>query len=430
MYFDARRAKLLAPGEHMLFDGCEGLRLVAAPRWKAWVYRYKDSAGAMRQTSFGRWPEMPAGEAVARWQALRAGRAAGVDPASIKRQAKAQAAAELQANRLAAVTVRDVINDYIDVLAETRAPAGHAAAKAATDRLMADDAEFANMPPRAVTRARAFDLLAARAGHPTAAAKLRSLLGAAWDHALDAGRIEGDTPNWWRQVMRGKLRSQGKVIGGEHVGRTHAVLTLAECGQVLRWAAEHMHGHGLDVLIMYLWTGARGVEILRIQPEHVRDEAGVSWVTLPKALTKNADVPRAVDLRIPLLGRAAEVVARRIQATEGGAVMWPDGRGLPYSQKAFSTAVYDLMPDSPKGRRRGTGWPVTGWSAHRLRATVRTLLAGLGCPREVGEAIMGHLPPEVEGTYNRHSYDAERLLWLRRLADQLESVSADLPRLP
>lgn len=421
MYFDARRAKQLQPGDHMLFDGCDGLRLEAAPRWKSWVYRYKDAAGRMRQTSFGRWPEMPAGEAVARWQALREGRAAGVDPASIKRQAKARAAQALQAS----VTVEAVLRDYLDVLASTRAADGHAAAVSAVDRLLADDPELAGMAPRAVTRARAYDLLAARAGTPTATAKLRSLLGAAWDHALDAGRIEGDTPNWWRQVMRGKLKSRGKIIGGEHQGQTHAVLTLAECGQVLRYAAEHMHGHGLDVLVMYLWTGARGVEILRIRPEHVRLEGKALWVTLPKSQTKNADIPRATDLRIPLFGRARDVVLRRCEAAKGGGVMWPDRAGKAYTQKAFSTAVYDLMPDSPKGkRRRGTGWPVTGWSAHRLRATVRTLLAGMGCPHEVGEAIMGHLPAVVAGTYNRHTYDAERALWLRRLSDQLEAAGA------
>lgn len=419
MYFDARAAKLLQPGEHLIVDGCAGLRLVAAPRWKSWVYRYKDAAGRMRQTGIGRWPAMPVAEAVARWQALREGRAAGLDPVAVKRQAKAAARAEL----LASVTVQDIVGAYVrDVLPATRSPASLQAAKRALDRLLADDAELAALGPKQVTRARAFDVLASRADTPTATAKLRSLLGAAWDHALDAGRIEPDTPNWWREVLRGKLRSRGKIVGGEHQGRAHAVLSLAECGQVLRWGAENMHAHGFDVLVMYLWTGARGVEILRLAPAHFAEVDRVLWATLPKALTKNADVPRAVDLRIPMLGRAKVVVKRRLAAAKAGAVMWPDASGQPYTQKAFSTAVYDLMPTSTKGVKRGTGWPVVGWSAHRLRATVRTLLAGLGCPHDVGEAIMGHLPPETVGTYNRHTYDAERVLWLGRLADQLEAV--------
>jgi integrase len=426
MYFDARAAKLLPVGEHLIVDGCAGLRLVAAPRWKSWVYRYKDAAGRMRQTAIGRWPAMPVAEAVSRWQALREGRAAGLDPVAVKRQAKATARAEL----LHGLTVRDVVEAYArDVLPGSRSPASLKAATSALDRLLSADLELAAAAPKAITRARAFDVLAGRADAPTATAKLRSLLGAAWDHALDAGRMEPDTPNWWREVLRGKLRSRGKIVGGAHLGQSHAVLTLAECGQVLRWGAEHMHGHGFDVLVLYLWTGARGVEILRLAPAHFSLAGGVLWATLPKALTKNAAVPRAVDLRIPMLGRARWVVQRRLDAAAAGAVMWPDAAGGAYTQKAFSTAVYDLMPGSTKGARRGTGWPVVGWSAHRLRATVRTLLAGLGCPHDVGEAIMGHLPPVTAGTYNRYQFDAERVLWLGRLADQLESAWA-LPLRP
>ena len=41
MFFDARKAKQLAPGEHLLVDGCQGLRLVATESTRTWVYRYK-----------------------------------------------------------------------------------------------------------------------------------------------------------------------------------------------------------------------------------------------------------------------------------------------------------------------------------------------------------------------------------------------------
>ena len=428
MFFDARGAKQLAVGDHMIIDGCPGLRLVAAPNWKSWVYRYKDAAGKMKQASFGRWPAMSAAEAVARWQALREGRAAGVEPGDEKRAAKAAALAQAQD----AITVKDVCDHYVrDVLAGTRSASSLKQARRAFELLFEADPELAGAKPASVNRARAYDVLQARAGTPTMAVKLRSLLGAAWDHGLDSGRMDPDVPNWWRQLMHGRLRSKGKVIGGEHQGQSHAVLTLAECGQVLRWAAENFHGHGFDLLVMYLWTGARGVEILRLRPQHLAEDAdGVLWATLPKALTKNAKVPRAVDLRIPLFGRAREVVERHAAGVQAGAVMWPNTEGEPYTQKAFSGSVYDWMPTSIKGKRRGgTGWPVEGWSAHRLRATSRTLLAGLGCPHDVGEALLGHLPPEVQGTYNRHTYDAERVRWLGLLAAQLEAA-AGLPALP
>jgi len=41
MYFDARAAKLLQSGDHLVIDGCAGLRLVATQTGKTWTYRYK-----------------------------------------------------------------------------------------------------------------------------------------------------------------------------------------------------------------------------------------------------------------------------------------------------------------------------------------------------------------------------------------------------
>jgi len=67
---------------------------------------------------------------------------------------------------------------------------------------------------------------------------------------------------------------------------------------------------------------------------------------------------------------------------------------------------------------------VAGWTPHNLRRTSRTLLAGLGCPREVAEAILGHLPGVVEATYNRYTYDAERVAWLGKLAALLDDLPA------
>ena len=70
--------------------------------------------------------------------------------------------------------------------------------------------------------------------------------------------------------------------------------------------------------------------------------------------------------------------------------------------------------------------PVTRWSPHDLRRTSRTLLAAMGCPTEVAESILGHMLPGVLGVYNQHAYDAERVEWLKRLADRLEAIAADV----
>ncbi|WP_236721084.1 hypothetical protein [Paraburkholderia phytofirmans] len=71
--------------------------------------------------------------------------------------------------------------------------------------------------PETVTRKMAFDLLERLRDRPTYANRIKMELSAAWDYALDAGRLPENTPNWWRQIMRGRLRSKGRSRNGERV---------------------------------------------------------------------------------------------------------------------------------------------------------------------------------------------------------------------
>lgn len=426
MYFDARAAKLLRPGEHLLVDGCGGLRLVATATRRTWVYRYKSAAdGRMKQVALGQWPAVPVQMAAAAWQALRDQRGAGADPGTVRR-AERQA---VQGGPVVAsiYTVADLVRDYLDGhIDHSRKAAGATAARRSLERLLAEDPAFAAKPARSVTRADAFGVLDARKATPTSTQKLRSMLGAAWDLALDAGRIGGETPNWWRQVLQGKLKSKGKMVGGENVGRQRRVLRPAEVAALLAWL-PNMHELARDVTQMYLWTCVRGSEILSMRPEHITAEPDGWWWTEPVALTKNARFAQAVDLRVPLIGRALQIVQRRIEAVGASGWLFADAEGAPYTQHRYSTYIYDLQPHSVKVlRRQGGGLvlPVSGWTPHALRKTGRTLLASLGCPEEIAEAVLGHMPGGIVGVYNAYTYDAERRAWLTRLAGMLEDLAA------
>lgn len=424
MFFDVRAAKQLQPGEHLVVDGCEGLRLVASASKMTWTYRYKSPAsGLMKQTSIGPYPKMRASEAAAVWETLRAKRAAGIDPKEYQRQQRKPVAPPPAAG---APTVRDVVQDYITKHIEhERQEAGATAARRALEKLLEEEPEFAETLATGVTRSTCFNILEARKATPTAAQKLRSMLGAAWARALDAGRIDEDVPNWWPTLMKGKLKSKGKIVGGEHQGQQRRVLRDDEVGALVNWL-PNMHELGRDVTAMYLWTNARGVEICGMRPEFITEEPDGWWWTVPKAMTKNARFPNAVDLRVPLFGRALEIVQRRIKAVGKSGLLFEDARGEQYTQHDFSTYIYGLQPYSAKvARREGDGLvlPVTNWTPHNLRRTSRTMLAALGCPKEIAEAILGHLPPAIEGTYNSHTYDAERRLWLTRLAKHLERLA-------
>lgn len=49
--------------------------------------------------------------------------------------------------------------------------------------------------------------------------------------------------------------------------------------------------------------------------------------------------------------------------------------------------------------------------------------AAMGCPGDVAESVLGHMIPGVAGVYNKHSYDEQRVEWLRRLSDRLEELA-------
>ena len=418
MAFDARAAKLLAVGEHLTVDGCPGLRLVASAAWRSWVYRYKSPVdGKMRQVQIGRWPSMSVASATLAWEDLRNRRDGGQDPAQAKRQARAAVVAQARAD---AYTVRALCNDYL---------AGHVDAhrspKSAKEmhRLMATHLDaIAHRPAASITRTDAFALLESLAHIPVSAQTLRGELGAAWDYALDAGRLPDETPNWWRLVMRGRLRSKGRSRAGQKIGTAKRVLSDAEVGELLRWL-PNFSTLVADAITLYLWTGTRGNEILTMEAKEISQESDGWWWTVPKAKTKNARHEEATDLRVPLIGRALAVVQRRCKLSSG--YLFPAKSKAGHShQQVIGSQVYNHMPYSNVHPNRETpSLPVTHWSPHDLRRTARTMLAAMGCPAEVAEAVLGHMQPGIAGTYNRHGYDKERRHWLTLLDARLEHLS-------
>ena len=425
MSFDARAAKQLAPGAHFTISDCPGLRLVASSAGHAWIYRYKSpETGGMRQVKIGSWPAMSYHAAVVQWEALRNQRETGADPAAQRKLARQAELQEREKKRKAAarrVTVATLCNQYLEEHVE---PNRKEKGAKETRRLFATMlGDLADLEPHQVTRSHAFDLLQSHSGTPVVAQNLRRELGAAWDHALDAGRLGDNVPNWWRLVMRGKLRSRGRVRQGENVGTAKRTLSEAELAEVLRFLPNFSRLVE-EVLTLYLWTLLRGSELLSMQGRQLTQEPDGLWWTIPKSLTKNIHRERATDHRVPLVGRA-EVIVRRRWAIAGDGYLFPSrGRSGYVEQKVIGHAVWYHMPYSgvrPEQVRARLN--VLHWAPHDLRRSCRTLLAKMGCPDEVGEILIGHLPPAMVGTYNLHTYDRERREWLFRLNAKLETLA-------
>lgn len=426
MQFDARAAKLLQPGAHLTIDGCPGLRLEASAQRRAWTYRYKSPIDQrMRQVQLGLWPAMSFPVAAAEWERLRGVRDAGGDPARDrrdKRQAdQAVKRAQLERQRGQGYTVRKLVDDYlVGHVDRHRKDKGAAEVRRMFDTMLE---QIETEPAAELTRSQAFDLLQRWQTAPVQAAKLRAELGAAWEYALDAGRLPDTAPNWWRQIMRGRLRSRGKTIAGESMGTAKRVLSVAEAGQLVRWLPNFSRAVA-DVLTLYLWTLARGAEIVAMEREEISEEPDGLWWTIPKRKTKNARHAGATDLRVPLVGRAEEVVRRRMQLVASGWIFPSAGASGHLEQKAVQTAVHWHQPyckvrkDQARPRL-----PVTHWAPHDLRRTGRTMLPSLDCPVDIAEAVLGHMPTGVKGVYDRHRYDRPRRVWLTRLSEHLEQLA-------
>ncbi|WP_042301020.1 tyrosine-type recombinase/integrase [Paraburkholderia kururiensis] len=420
MHFDARAAKLLRPDEHLMVPGCPGLRLVATGTTRSWTYRYKSPLdGRMKQTKLGEWPKMSPALAIAKWEGLRDLRNAGVDPAAEKRRERPINSGMVQPSRY---TVRALCRDYVEGHIER-----HRKTKGAKEVVRMFDKMLGTLgdsEASALTRTRAFSLLESHAAIPVQAAKLRAELGAAWDYALDAGRLRDDTPNWWRLVMRGRLKSKGKTIAGTKI-KTKRTLTNAELAELMAWLPNFSRSIA-DALTLYLWTGTRGSEIVSMEGREITEESDGLWWTIPKAKTKNERHDGATDLRVPLIGRA-EAIARRRKAFYGEGYLLPKAgrREQHMEQKVVQTAVHYHQPYSKtRPEQLRPRLPVTHWAPHDLRRTVRTMLASLGCPEDVAEAVIGHMQEGIKGTYNLYTYDAERRRWLTRLSELLEEIAA------
>lgn len=428
MQFDARTAKLLQPGQHFTISDCQGLRLEVSTKGRTWTYRYKSPVDQrMRQVKIGGWPEMSPARAEVEWEKLRDARAAGRDPAVERRAAREDERAAVEAARVATArrfSVRSLWAMYFEGHVErNRKKKGADETRRTVEKVLDEYPDFAGLDPTKVTRAIAFDLLQAYIDTPVQAARIRMELGAAWEYGHDAGRLDPEVPNWWRQIMKGKLRSKGHVREGERVGTAKRVLSESEIGQLINWLPNFSRLVE-DVVTLYMWTCTRGSEILEMEVSDISREEDGLWWTIPKAKTKNSWRAGATDLRVPLVGRAAVIVQRRLKAVSQGYLFPSDGRSGHVEQKTISAMVWVRQPYSntrPAYQRERM--PVSHWSVHDLRRTGRTQLSSMGCQVDVAEAVIGHMPKGIEGVYNLHRYDVERRHWLLKLSDAYEALA-------
>jgi len=168
-----------------------------------------------------------------------------------------------------------------------------------------------------------------------------------------------------------------------------------------------------NILMLTLLTGVRSGEATNAEKEHFDLKKGTWHLSDTKT-----EVERYVQLSVQTIDYIRPILENLRNTTP---YLFPAGTTTkPQMQKQLSQQAYHL-------KKNDNMLEIPAWTAHDLRRTVRTQLSRLGCPSDIGEAILGHSKKGIEGVYNLHRYENECAVWLQKWADHLDMLMNKIP---
>jgi integrase len=274
-------------------------------------------------------------------------------------------------------------------------------------QLLVQAAPLHALPLEDIRRAdivRVLDVVADESGLYSAN-RLRSAISAVWAWAMKRGAAESNP-----------VVGSAKPLEKEQERSRR--LTPEELRTV--WAATDGTDAFGQLARLLLLTGMRRGEAggLRWSEVHDLDLPGRVRLELPSERLKQGR-RMTEPLALPLSEAAADILRARRAA-------------LP------EKAVYVF---GAKGRTAYTGWSAAikrlavraelpGLRLHDIRRTVRSGLGALSVPPHVAERALGHLPPKLVRTYDRHDYQGEirdaMESWAAWLTDVVEGREANI----
>jgi integrase len=177
--------------------------------------------------------------------------------------------------------------------------------------------------------------------------------------------------------------------------------TLSDAEIKLVW--EACDGTFGDIVKLLLLTAQRREKVTSMRWADLKD--GV-WVIPAEPREKS----NAGTLRLPPMAR--EIVEARYRIAENPYVFVGRTKGGCFN--SFSQGKAELDERLPKDMPQ--------WQLHDLRRTARSLMSRAGVTPHVAERVLGHVIGGVEGTYDRHGYDAEKGHALEALASLVERI--------
>ncbi len=231
----------------------------------------------------------------------------------------------------------------------------------------------------------------AKAHGPVAADRVRSSLSSffAWcvgEDFVDSNPVEGTNKS---SEYRERQRSLIVLVEGKKPNWDDIVA-------VWKGAPDNDYGKILRLLIL---TMCRRDEIASLSRSEIDKEARL--IRIPGARTKNGR-----EHVVPL-SDAAMAIIEAIPGREGREFVFGAGKGG-YSGWSKSKSDFDKAVKIKEP-----------WTLHDLRRTGRTGLGLLGVAPHVAEAILNHLPPKLQRTYDTYDYGKEKRQALDLWADHL-----------
>ncbi len=412
----------MKPGSKDLSDSGEfrGLRVACGTAGtKTFFYRYKSPiTGKLVQMKLGSFPSMSLSDARQKLGLLKSIRNSGRCPASEKRNAE-QVEQEAKANikRNKDFTIRALVDLYLEQYIDDRMINGKRKSGARKPKgqdevrrtLYADPVKvLGEKSASEVTRKDISSLVKGivdRGANVQAGNVLRELL-AAYEFAIGLDKyFDDDFDNPCVQAKAG-LR-QAKIKLSPQEGSRN--LNDNELALLLHWLPGSAYTPTQkNVIRMSLWTGCRTGEVVNAEWQ---------FIDLGKKTWHLRETKNFAERYVQLPEQAIEFLKYHRNTTDK--YLFPSTKtGLPIQQKQLTEQAWRLRRDKKM-------LDIEPWTPHDLRRSVRTGLARLHCPREVGEAVLGHSKKGIEGTYNLHQYESECREWLQIWANHLDELVVD-----
>jgi integrase len=395
---------------------CSGLVLRITPnKAKTWSLRFRDpKSRKLTRATIGAYPEISLEQARERGHTLRREIAGGINPVDKRRRDRDEAPRR---------TFQSLADRYVQEHARR-----HKRTAAADERaLRLHVLPLWRMRPFAeIDRKDVIDLCEGivEAGKPTQANRVQALISKIFSFAVDAALLSANPC--------ARLKKRSKEMAATRV------LTDGEIRLFWRRVVERPNSNRIgQALRLLLLTGARVTELAGVRLEEfdrLNEPDSATW-TIPAARSKNGR-----KHVVPLSPAAAEIIgdliaeAKRRSGAKHAHLLFAspaneekpiDGHSLSVAMTRFGNGLLLDDPDRQFTEEEGraiAAWKIDRPTAHDLRRTLATRLAGAGIPAEDVSACLNHAKRGVTAVHYDH-YDRLRekrralVLWAKKIVE-------------